>query len=190
MYRRLLLLSTFLALGACQNAAINRDYDPARDFAAYRNWSWQEPAVQYRPDDPRFHSDLTTARVRQAVAEQLEQRGLRPAPTGTAADLKVQVWQIVDQRQESVTTSFGGGWGNSWGPSWNNYWGGPIAGETRNLTYQVSTLQVDLLDGKDGKLVWRGSAEQVMRESTQNPAERTAEIRETLIKVLSHYPPH
>lgn len=185
MSARLLLLSALLFLGACQNAAIDRDYDPARDFAAYRSWGWQEPAVRYRPDDPRVTSDLTSERIRQAVAEQLDQRGLRPAPAGAAADLRVQAWLIVEQRQQLVTNSYGGGWG----PGWNGYWGGPVLTETRSLTYEVSTLQVDLFDGKDGKLVWRGSAEQGLRDQ-QQPHERLAAIRATLAKVLSHYPPH
>lgn len=185
MSARLLLLSTLLVLSACQGLAIDRDYDPGRDFAAYRSWSWLEPAVRYRPDDPRLNSDLTGERIRQAVAEQLDQRGLRPAPAGAAPDLRVQVWLIVDQRQQQVTNSYGGGWG----PAWNGYWGGPVLTETRSLAYQVSTLQVDLFDGKDGKLVWRGSAEQGLQDQRQAPHERTAAIRATLAKVLSHYPP-
>ncbi|WP_162597753.1 DUF4136 domain-containing protein, partial [Pseudomonas aeruginosa] len=44
-------------------------------------------------------------------------------------------------------------------------------------------------DGKDGKLVWRGSGEQIMRTSPPSPAEREQAIRETVQKVMSQYPP-
>ncbi|MES2820744.1 MAG: DUF4136 domain-containing protein [Pseudomonadota bacterium] len=184
--RARLLLSALVLVSACQSVSIDRDYDPTRDFAAYRSWSWQEPAVQFRPDDPRLDSDLTRQRIRQAVTEQLDQRGLRPAPNGTQADLKVQVWLIVDQREEQVSTQYGGGWG---APGWPGYWGGPGLIETRNLSYRVGTLQLDLLDARDGKLVWRGSAEQVQSERPQTPDERSALIRKTLARVLEHYPP-
>ena len=60
----------------------------------------------------------------------------------------------------------------------------------RTVDYQVATLQIDLLDGRDGKLVWRGSAEQVLRASAQSPAQREAAIRDTVAQVLAHYPPH
>jgi hypothetical protein len=60
--------------------------------------------------------------------------------------------------------------------------------ETRNVTYKVATLQIDLLDGKDGKLVWRGSDEQMMSNSP-SPQDRSAAIRATVTKVLSNYPP-
>ncbi|MHA6492415.1 DUF4136 domain-containing protein [Pseudomonas borbori] len=181
-----LLLSLLLLLSGCQTARLERDYDPNRDFAAYRSWSWHEPAVQYKPEDPRVSSDLTGQRIRTAVAEQLDQRDLRPATAGAAGDLKVQVWLIVDDRQQQVSTHFGGGWGDPWG---GGFWGGPSHVETRTLDYQVGTLQIDLLDGKDGKLVWRGSAEQVIRQQQPTPAEREAAIRATVIDILSQYPP-
>ncbi|MNG22510.1 hypothetical protein D3C84_1069970 [compost metagenome] len=61
--------------------------------------------------------------------------------------------------------------------------------ETRTYDYQVATLQVDLFDAKDGKLVWRGSAEQSRRSAPPSPSEREAAIRETVSQVLSQYPP-
>ncbi len=186
MLPRLLLIPILLLLAACQTVQVERDYDASRDFAGYRSWSWQEPALQYRPDDPRVKSDLTEQRIREAVSQQLDQRGLRPAPAGSVADLKVQVWLIVEPRQDQVSTHYSTGY---WGGAWGGYWGGPIQTETRTVDYKVATLQVDLLDGKDGKLVWRGSAEQVMRRSPPTPAEREAAIRETVGQVLSQYPP-
>lgn len=186
MLSRLLLIPILLLLAACQNVQVERDYDASRDFASYRSWSWQEPALQYRPDDPRVNSDLTEQRIREALSQQLDQRGLRPAPEGSAADLKVQVWLIVEPRQEQLSTHYSVGY---WGGYWGGYGGGPIQTETRTVDYKVATLQVDMLDGKDGKLVWRGSAEQVMRRSPPTPAERVTAIRETLAQILNQYPP-
>ena len=106
----LFVLPVLLLLAACQSPQLNRDFDPNRDFAAYRSWSWHSPAVQYRPDDPRVRSDLTEQRLRDAIAEQLDQRGLRPAAAGSKGDLEVAVWMIVDNRQQQVSTGYGGGW--------------------------------------------------------------------------------
>lgn len=186
MRASILLLPLLLLLSACQTPQLQRDFDPNRDFAAYRSWSWQEPGVQYKPDDPRLNSDLTGQRIRAAVTEQLDQRGLRTAAANTAADLKVKVWLIVDNRQQQVSTQVGGAWGNPWG---GGFWGGPGYVETRNVDYQVATLQIDLLDGKDGKLVWRGSTEQIVRNNPANPSEREAEIRNSVAQILSQYPP-
>jgi hypothetical protein len=120
-------------LSACAADQVNRDFDASRDFAAYRSWSWKDPALQYRPDDPRIKSDLTEQRIRQAVADQLDQRGLRIQLRRAArVTCSVQTYLIVEDRQQQVTTNYGGGWG---GP-WNGYWGAPMYNETRNIDLQ------------------------------------------------------
>ncbi|MFB4394079.1 MULTISPECIES: DUF4136 domain-containing protein [unclassified Pseudomonas] len=185
MLRRFALLSLALLLTACASNNVTQDFDASRDFAGYRSWAWQEPALQYSPDDPRIKSDLTEQRIRQAVADQLDQRGLRPAQGSAKADVKVRAYLIVEQRQQQVTTNYGGGWGGYWG----NYWGGPMYNETRSVDYKVATLQVDLFDGRDGKLVWRGSAEQVMNNYPPSPQERNAAIQKTIAQLMANYPP-
>lgn len=184
MFRRLLLIPLLLVLAACQGPQVQRDFDPARDFSAYRTWSWKEPALQYRPDDPRIKSDLTEQRIRDAVAEQLDQRGLRPATAGSATGVNVQAWYIVDQRTQQYSTTSG-----AWGNPWYGYWGGPMFTDTRTINYQVGTLQIDFYDATDGKLVWRGSAEQVLSSRQGTPDERAGTLRELVTKVLSQYPP-
>ncbi|WP_263265008.1 DUF4136 domain-containing protein [Pseudomonas sp. RIT-PI-S] len=180
----LLICTLTVALGGCQTERPNRDYDTTRDFAAYRSWSWQEPALQYRPDDPRVRSDLTEQRLRQAVAEQLDQRGLRQAQGGKP-DLKVQAWLIVDNRQQQITTSYGG----PWGPAWGGPWIGQGWNETRSVDYRVATLQLDLLDGRDGKLVWRASQEQVVTDDNADPEQRAQKLRQAVARLLQQYPP-
>ncbi|WP_191485819.1 DUF4136 domain-containing protein [Pseudomonas sp. FEN] len=185
MFRRLALVVFAVLLSACETTQVNHDFDASRDFASYRSWSWKEPALQYRPDDPRIKSDLTEQRIRQAVGEQLDQRGLRPAVDAGKADVKVQAYLIVDNRQQQVSTSYGGGWGGPWQ---GGLWGGPGYTETRNVDYQVATIQIDLFDGKDGKLVWRGSAEQTVNDRL-TPAERGAAINQAVAKLMTAYPP-
>ena len=97
----------------------------------------------------------------------------------------MQTYLIVEDRQQQVTTNYGG---SAWGGPWNGYWGAPMYNETRNVTYKVATLQIDLLDGKDGKLVWRGSDEQLLSTSP-NPADRSAAVRATVSRILANYPP-
>ena len=185
MLSRLALASCATLLAACASNNVTQDFDASRDFAGYRSWTWQEPALQYRPDDPRVKSDLTEQRIRQAVAGQLDQRGLRPAQGATPADVKVRTYLIVEDRQQQITTNYGGGWGGYWG----GYWGGPMYNETRSVDYKVATIQVDLFDGRDGKLVWRGSAEQTMRNYPPSPAERSSAIQDTVAQLMSNYPP-
>lgn len=182
MLYRLLLIPLFALLAACQST-IQTDYDPSRDFAAYHTWSWEEPAVRYYPDDPAIKSDLTDERVRMAVSQALEQRGLSQVLSGPS-DLKVQVWLRVEVRHDSYTTYTGGMF---WGyPGW---WGGPSYAQTYQYDYRVGVLQIDLLDGRDGRLVWRGSEQEVLRSRQETPAERSQMLRQLATQILSKYPP-
>lgn len=178
----LLLLVALLALAACQSIQVDHDYDPNRDFAALQTWSWQEPALQYRPDDPRLKSDLTEQRVRAAVARQLEQRGLREATPG---DIRVQAFLIVDERQQQLATYYGG---DLISDRSGRLWASPGYTEVRTLDYQVGTLQLDFLD-RDGKLIWRGSGSQHVRRHPGSPQERAAAMHETVAKILGQFPP-
>ena len=185
MVARVVLLSFMLLLGACATSNVSQDFDAGRDFAAYRSWAWQRPALEYRPDDPRIKSDLTEQRIREAIASQLDQRGLRPAQAGTSADVTVRAYLVVEDRQQQVTNTYGGGWGGAWG----GYWGGPMYNEIRSIDYKVATLQVDLFDGRDGKLVWRGSAEHVVDTSASDPQARSQAIQKEVRQIMAHYPP-
>ena len=95
--------------------------------------SWAAPGAGARVGGFGFNAG------RVAAGQQLVQRGLRAAAEGTGADLKVQAWLIVDERQEQISTHYGGAWGG-----WNDYWAAPGYTETRRVDYQVATLQLDL----------------------------------------------
>jgi hypothetical protein len=185
MFSRIALLALAFLLTACQSQQANLDFDASRDFAAYRTWTWKTPALQYRPDDPRIKSDLTEQRIRAAIAEQLEQRGLRATQTGARPDVLVQAYYIVDTRQQQVNTPYGGPLGGYWGSPW----GAGFYNETRTIDYRVATLQVDLLDATDGKLVWRGSHENILSDASLAPSERSASIARNIGLIMANYPP-
>jgi hypothetical protein len=184
--RGALLAVSALLLAACQSTPIERDYDTSRDFTQYRTWTWAEQAITYTPtDDPRVRSDLTSQRIRDAVGDQLDARGLRPAREELPADLRVQVNVISEEEEDQVTTSFGGSIGY-WGWGWG---GGPSYTQSRSVEYQILTLQVDLRDADDDQLVWRGSDAEQLWNASQSPAERALQIREMVTRILSGYPP-
>lgn len=186
MRARILVLPLLLSLAACQGAAVKPDYDVSHDFAGDQTWQWAEPRVEFRPqDDPRVSSELTAARIEQAVADQLDARGLRPVLAGNSPDLKVRSYVLVENRQENVSTSFGGYWGTGWG----GFWGGPAI-QTYPVDYRELTLQIDLLDGDTGRLLWRGSESERLSERALTPSKRDEQVYRLVNKILSSYPPY
>jgi hypothetical protein len=186
MYRWLLYLGVMLLAG-CQSNALLRDYDPGRDFSAYRTWQWQEPPLRYQPDDPRLNNDLSNQRIREALAQALEARGLRQAAPGESADLRVQVWLMLDTRYQQLHSHYG--YYDAWGDPWYG-WGGPVLQQTRTLEYQVRTLQIDLYDGRDNRLVWRAGREDAPEQGNAPPARRRAAIQHSVDQMLQYFPPH
>ena len=181
---RTCLIPLLLLLSACSTPSIDLDYDPARTFSGYHDYAWATPKLRYQPDDARLTSDLTEQRITSAVQAQLPMQGL-VATTDGQPDVRVQATLITETRQEQVTLNYG----NGYGPYWGGFWGSPGITETRSVPYKVAILQIDLLDGRDGKLVWRGSAEQVLSQTALTPGEREAMINTAVAKILAHYPP-
>ena len=187
MYARVLaVMPLLLSLAACQGAAVKPDYDLTHDFAGDQTWEWAEPRVEFRPsDDPRIGGELMAGRIEQAVAEQLDARGPRPVLESKAADLQVKSYVLVEKRQENVTTSFGGYWGTGWG----GFWGGPAV-QTYPVDYRQLTLQIDLLDGDTGRLVWRGIESERMSERELTPSQRDEQVQRLVSRILAAFPPY
>ena len=84
-------------------AAANPGLDPGtypaapRDYARYRSWSWAAAGVS------GFPQGLDDNQLRDAVSQQLDQRGLRPARPGSAADLQVSAFLRNELRTRQVT---------------------------------------------------------------------------------------
>ncbi|SDT15879.1 protein of unknown function [Halopseudomonas xinjiangensis] len=188
MLRMTFLSAALVLLAACQTTQPQRDYDSSRNFAEYRSWTWADPAINFTPaNDPRIGSDLVAQRLKDAIASQLDARGLRPAASPEQADLKVRADMVIDEREQMVTTNYGVGLGTGY---WGVWGGGPMMSETRSVDYQTATLQIDLIDAEDNQLVWRGSSTEVVRDQSQSPAERTRSAHELAARVLTGYPPN
>ena len=96
------LLPCVLALAACQTT-IKPDYDTSYDFSTSQTWQWAEPKVTFTPaDDPRLSSDLTAERVKQAVADGLDARGLRPVLEGAQETIYPYVFGYFRDFQRMV----------------------------------------------------------------------------------------
>uniref|UniRef100_UPI0013C40B1F DUF4136 domain-containing protein n=1 Tax=Pseudomonas aeruginosa TaxID=287 RepID=UPI0013C40B1F len=164
------LLASLAALGACQGdnpyrasslpyppqpaTAANPGLDPGaypaapRDYARYRSWSWAAAGVS------GFPQGLDDNQLRDAVSQQLDQRGLRPARPGSAADLQVSAFLRNELRTRQVTDYYGGYYGNygGWRDPWYGY--GASYPVTRSYTVQVTVVRVELNDARSGQPVW------------------------------------
>lgn len=180
MFSRYLLLISVLALSACQNQAlVELDYQPEQNFQALQSWQWAEPAVEFLPKSAEVRSDLDAERVRNAISQQLLQQGFQQS---NEAPLQVRAWLITEQQQQRSQVMQNDYWGSAWGPS--------LRVENYDITYTTQKLQIDMLDSRTQKLIWRGSDSWVLPAQRTNPQVREAKIRAYVQRILQHFPPH
>ena len=176
---RYLFLISLMTLSACQsNSMTELDYLPGHDYHAVQTWQWAEPAVQFVPNSAANKSDLDAQRVRNAVSEQLTQKGLTHSAT---PQLQVRAWLITEEHQQRTQIIQSDYWGDIWGPS--------MHAETYDTSYTTLKLQIDILDASNQQLIWRGSDNWIQPQQRTSPVARDAKLREHVYKILQHFPP-
>lgn len=192
-----LILPLFLLLVACQSANPYRadgkplapappgaagHFDssaypaPARDYGRYRDWAWRE--------QPAGSAWADGALIAEAVGSSLDQRGLRPAQGGKAADLLVSVSVRLERRQYQVRDDYGSYYGSGpYGDHYGMYGSAPLV---RTYEVEVAVVSVELYDAREGQQVWNGSGE---ARSEGSQSERADALRRAVADTLSAYPP-
>jgi Domain of unknown function (DUF4136) len=146
---------------------VKSDYDRSADFAKYKTYSWKSVSTK---------DQLLVDRIKSAVDGQLAAKGLTQVPSG--GDISLVAIEAT-KNQESLNTfydGFGGGW--RWGGFGNSY--------TTVDNYKVGTLVVDMFDTQTKKLIWRGSASDVLSNKSDKNIKN---LDKGVQKMLKHFPP-
>lgn len=180
--KKLIIAAAALALSACSSLNTSWDFDPGVSFNQYKTYSW----IEKQGDEAGYHLDgLMDQRVRDAIESELNQKGFSKTDK-VGADLLVNYLTKVDKKINVDTFNTNYGYNPYWGPGWG--WGGHVQTQTTVREYEVGTLIIDLVDSKTGKLVWRGSVADTIRDKN-TPQEREAKVREAVSSVMMNYPP-
>ncbi|WP_462379678.1 DUF4136 domain-containing protein [Pseudomonas sp. Marseille-QA0892] len=151
------------------------------DYSRYQSWRWGNTPSS---------SGALNDNVRDAVANGLEQRGLRPAATDKAdltVDASIRTERRLQQVQDSYG-SYGGYYGGSpyrHGYDPHGYGVGASIPITRTYEVEVGVLRVSFRDAA-GQAVWSGSTELSVRGDQR---ERREAVYEAARKLLANYPP-
>ncbi len=151
---------------------------PPRDYGRYRTWTWRDG------QPPAGSAWASSALIQQALSNALDQRGLRPARAGVAADLEVAAEMRLERRLRQVLEDYGGYYGH--GRYWRDYglWGSTP--RVRSYAEEVVVVRIELFDGADGQPLWRGDAEV---PGGAGQAERSDALHAALKRALADYPP-
>ncbi len=164
---KIVIVAGWLAVGLASAQEIQRGYDGSVDFSQFRTYQWvaldEIPLAVAQPRIPLEESD---ARIRSALEEQLDSRGLRLQREGQA-DLLVNYFGAGRARTELPDQPYDDS---------NSY------GVARVVT--EGTLMVDIVDARKGAMVWRGWASEVFAE----PEGFDQKLKEALDAMFEDFP--
>jgi len=165
------MITLALVLAACNPTYIEHDYDRDADFGQFKTFAWLEQTTMTEGTPQAVQqSGLLEARIKRAVNEGLEQKGLRLVES--EPDLIIAYHIGVQDYTEIRRT------GTGWGFDRN----------TRVDQFQEGTFFLDLIDARQDKLVWRGIAEGVLDEYP-SPEKMDREVKDMVNRLLKKYPP-
>jgi hypothetical protein len=165
-----------VALGGCTGLRVTSDFNPALSASVCSTYAW---AGQFRASNgkgPTIVNPLMETRLRNALAANLEAKGVHLAAAGTKASCLVGYGIGRRTIVEGAWPEWGWGWGWGWpGP----YWDGPFV-------YHRGLVAVNLYQASDRQPIWHAVVEQDLDELTGRDAE--AKMNEAVAALFSRYP--
>lgn len=160
-----LLILLAVAIGAMAQD-VKTDYDHHANFSQYHTYYWEK----IKTTDPLWES-----RIQEAVDRDLQAKGWQRVDHG--GDVAVAAVGSARNQKEYQTFYDGmGGW----------RWGGFGETTTQVENYPVGTLVLDLYDGRNKQLIWRGVAQDSLSDK---PEKNEKKLEKSVEKMLNHFPP-
>jgi hypothetical protein len=153
-----LALLVALADGCASGPSIRSQTDPAADFSKYRTFAFLDEVAS----DKAAYETFASQYLKTAIAREMQARGFQKA--GADADLLVN-FHVLTKDKVSVSQTPGGYYVYRRG-----YYGWGAGGTTNVQNYTEGTLNIDVADRAQKKLLWEGVAVGRVKESARkNP---------------------
>ena len=184
-FSRLVLVAGAVALltSCASGPKIQSDYDPAVDFSQYKTYGFFNPMGIENPN----YSSIYGAIFRDAISNEMESRGYVMSDN---PDLLINVSGRLQDKTKVTTTSdpymHGGYYGYRRG--YYGTWGGYGYGTSTHVSqYTEGTVNVDMVDRAQKRMVWEGVAVGRVNEKKSSDERRTA-IHEGIKEMFAGYP--
>ena len=156
LFRVVTVLITLTLITACASSTkIQSDYDHSIDFSQYRTYGYYSPMGVENPN----YSSLLGQMFRDAIDAQMLPRGYVKSDN---PDILINVSARLEDKTKVTTTSdpmmHGGGYYGYRGGMYDP-WGGYGYGTSTHVSqYTEGTVNVDMVDIKQKRMVWEGIA--------------------------------
>ena len=139
------------------------DYDKAFDRSTVKTYAWGTTDATLAQANPRAH-----AYIIERVDAHLAEHGLKKVD----ANPDVRVTYHTNSKQELSVNTDAWGYGAPTSFYWDPYWGAPMGTTTTVRSYTRGTLILDIWTEADRKLIWRGSASDIVPDNPEKAYKR------------------
>ena len=174
------VFSLVLLLTSC-SPRIYVEQDSTAQFAAYRSYAWVSPPNS-PVRDPILDSQILESRVQHAVDADLKARGYVPAPAAGSADFLVTYHTASKQKIESSGSSFSFGIVDAFPRGF----GSVVVGGPQVESREEGTLMLDIIDGRNKRLVWRGWTNGWLSQDNYSDDAVAAAVHQIFDKLPAH----
>jgi hypothetical protein len=175
MKKLFVLLIVLAAAVAVQAQKVKVLADPSADLTKYKSYQWDKPLP---PGNP-----LVQQTILDSIDQAMAAKGLKKLDDG--ADVTVVYFTATNA---DIQIGY---------PSWSHAMGSGVstgmAVGTQTWPVHKGTLVVDLVDGKSKSSVWRGTAQQILKDGpsgniTQDAKKVESPIRKSVEKMFKQFP--
>ena len=184
---RIITLLTIVALvTACASSVdIKSDYDHSIDFSQYKTYGYYSPMGVENPN----YSSLLGQMFRNAIDAQMKPRGYVQSNN---PDILINVSARLQDKTKVTTMSdpMYGGYGGYYGYRGGMYdpWGGYGYGTSTHVSqYTEGTINIDMVDVKQKRMIWEGIAIGRVNEKQKND-ELRQDIMTGVAEMFEGYP--
>ena len=172
--------AALLLAGCATGPRISTEADPRADFSAYSTWAFYEPLAI----ESYGYETATSEIVKRAVSREMEARGY--GYDAEDPDLWVNVNAYM-QRRTDVSSMPTVDYGYYYNYRARRYVAVPYWNERTHVRrYTEGTMNVDLVDAGQNRLVWEGIA--VGRVSNMTAETREPRINQAITEIFARYP--
>jgi len=174
------LCGLVLLAGCATGPRITTEADPRADFSAYRTWSFYTPLAI----ESEGYETQTSALAKAAVRNEMERRGY------TYSEANPDLWVNINaylERRTDVSSMPTVDYAYYYSYRHRGYFAVPYWNErTQVYRYTEGTMNVDLVDAREKRLVWEGIA--VGRVANMRPDQRAQRVNSTIAEIFANYP--
>jgi len=182
--RFVMLAGAAVLLASCASKpTIESDYDHTMDFSQYKTYGFFSPMGIENPN----YSSIFGSIFRDAISREMESRGYTMSDN---PDLMINVSGRLQDKTKVTTTSDPYMSGGYYGYRRGAYgtWGGYGYGTTTHVSnYTEGTINVDMVDRAQKRMVWEGVAVGRVNEKRSNDETREA-INSGITEMFAGYP--